>query len=156
MEQQNYTTSITVKATAHEAFNYINQVTKWWTENLEGRSEKLNDVFTVQFGDVHLSTQKLIEVIPYKRVVWLVTDSKLNFIVDKQEWTNTKIIFNLSEQDDKTIIQFIHEGLVPAEECFDACSNAWTDYLQNSLKKLINTGMGNPTPKEVHEKTENK
>ena len=152
MEKHNYTTSITVNATAHEAFSSINRVTKWWTENLEGRSEKLNDVFTVQFGDVHLSTQKLIEVIPDKKVVWLVTDSKLNFIVDKQEWTNTKIIFDLSEQDNKTIIQFTHEGLVPTVECFDACSNAWADYVQNSLKKLINTGQGNPTPNEAREK----
>jgi hypothetical protein len=152
MKTQDYTTSITVNATAHEAFSSINSVTKWWTENLEGRSEKPDDVFTVQFGDVHLSTQKLIEVILDKRVVWLVTDSKLNFIVDKQEWTNSKIIFDLAEQGDKTIIQFTHEGLVPSDECFNACSNAWSDYLQNSLKKLINTGKGNPTPREAKEK----
>ena len=152
MEKKDFNTSITVTASAHKAFNSINQVTKWWTENLKGRSEKLNDEFTVQFGEVHLSTQKLIEVVPDKKVVWLVTDSRLNFIVDKQEWTNTKIIFDLTEQGDKTIIQFTHEGLVPAGECFDACSNAWTGYLQNSLKNLINTGQGNPTPKEVKEK----
>ncbi len=152
MEKKDFNTSITVTASAHKAFNSINQVTKWWTENLKGRSEKLNDEFTVQFGEVHLSTQKLIEVVPDKKVVWLVTDSRLNFIVDKQEWTNTKIIFDLTEQGDKTIIQFTHEGLVPAGECFDACSNAWTGYLQNSLKNLIKTGQGNPTPKEVKEK----
>jgi Activator of Hsp90 ATPase homolog 1-like protein len=152
MGKQDFTTTITVTASAPEAFSSIQQVTKWWTENLEGRSEKLNDEFTVQFGDVHLSTQKLIEVVPDKRVVWLVTDSKLNFIADKQEWTNTKIIFDISGQGDKIIIRFTHEGLVPAGECFNACSNAWTDYLQNSLKNLINTGQGNPTRKELKEK----
>ena len=84
MKKQDYTASITVNATPQEAFKSINSVTKWWTENLEGSSQKLNDEFTVRFGDVHVSTQKLVEVIPDKKVVWLVTDSKLNFIKDKQ------------------------------------------------------------------------
>ena len=75
MKTQDYTVSITVNATVHQAFESINNVTKWWTENLEGHSKKLNDVFTVRFGDVHMSTQKLVEVVPDKRVVWLVTDS---------------------------------------------------------------------------------
>ena len=96
MKEQDYHTSITVNATAHEAFESINSVTKWWTENLEGSSQKLNDEFTVRFGDVHYSKQKLVEVVPDKKVVWLVTDSKLNFIKDKQEWTNTKISFEIS------------------------------------------------------------
>jgi len=148
MKEQGYHTSIIVDATAHDAFNYINSVTKWWTENMEGSSQKLNDEFTVQFGDVHYSKQKLVEVVPDKKVVWLVTDSKLNFLKDKQEWTNTKISFELSRLDNGTQIHFTHIGLVPEIECFDACSNAWSQYIQGSLLKLINTGKGQPTTKE--------
>jgi len=148
MNTQDYAVSITVDATPQEAFENINSVTKWWTENLEGNSKELNDEFSVQFGDVHYSKQKLIEVIPGKKVVWLVIDSKLNFLQDKQEWTGTKISFEISERDEKTRVKFTHHGLVPAIQCFDACSNAWGEYIHQSLSQLINTGKGQPTPKE--------
>jgi len=148
MKKQDYHASITVNATAHEAFESINSVTKWWTENLEGSSQKLNDEFIVRFGDVHYSKQKLVEVVHDKKVVWLVTDSKLNFLKDKHEWTNTKISFEISTQNDKTKIHFTHIGLVPKIECFDACSNAWSQYIQQSLWRLVNTGKGQPDKKE--------
>jgi len=144
MKKQDYHVSITVNATAKEAFNGINSVTKWWTEYLEGSSQKLNDVFTVRFDDVHVSTQKLVEVVPDKKIVWLVTDSKLNFVQDKQEWTNTKISFDIDEQDGKTQISFTHIGLVPEIECYGGCSNAWGQYIKGSLFKLLSEGKGMP------------
>lgn len=145
MNKQHYHTHFTVTATPREAFDAINNVTGWWTENMKGKSKKLNDEFSVQFGDVHYSKQKLVEVVPGKKVVWLVTDSALNFITDKQEWTNTQIHFELSAEGKKTRVDFTHLGLVPDVECFDACSNAWSQYIQGSLKKLIDTGKGEPT-----------
>lgn len=148
MKEQDFTTLITADTTAHEAFKSINNISGWWTENVEGRSQKLHDEFTVRFDDIHMSTQKLVEVIPDKKVVWLVTESKLNFVKNKQEWTGTKIRFDISEKEGKTRIRFTHEGLSPQIECFDACSNAWSDYLENSLKNLINSGKGKPTRKE--------
>jgi hypothetical protein len=127
-----------------EAFKCINNVTKWWTEHMEGRSQKLNDEFTVRFGDVHMSKQKLVEVIPDKKVVWLVTDSKLNFIRDKQEWTNTRISFELTNHDNQTQIKFTHHGLLPDVECYGACANAWGQYIRGSLFNLMTKGEGNP------------
>lgn len=155
MKAQDYHTSITVDATAEEAFESINSVTSWWTENMEGSSQELNDEFSVRFGDVHYSKQKLVEVVPGKKVVWLVTDSKLNFLKDKQEWDNTRISFEISTEKGKTKIDFKHIGLVPEIECFDACSNAWGQYIQQSLLPLINTGKGQPEKKDKP-KAENK
>jgi hypothetical protein len=144
MKNQDYSVSITVDVTAQEAFKGINSVTKWWTENLEGSSYKLNDEFTVRFGDVHYSKQKLVEFIPDKKVVWLVTDSKINFVQEKTEWTNTRISFEIITKGGKTSIRFTHFGLVPAIECYSACSGAWGQYIEGSLFKLLSTGKGTP------------
>jgi hypothetical protein len=144
MNKQDYTASITVNATPQEAFRNINSVTKWWTEDLKGSSQKLNDEFTVQFGDVHMSKQKLVEVIPDKKVVWLVTASKLNFIEDESEWTGTKISFELSNNNDKTQIHFTHIGLVPKVECYKDCVRGWDHYIKGSLFKLLTEGKGSP------------
>ena len=148
MKKQDYQIALTVNATADEAFNCINRVSDWWTENLEGNTVQLNDEFTVRFEDVHYSRQRLVEFIPNQRVVWLVTDSNLSWLVDKHEWTNTKISFNISNKDNKTHVLFTHIGLVPEIECYTDCSNAWSQFIQQSLLSLINTGKGYPDKKK--------
>ena len=94
--------------------------------------------------DVHRCKMKIIELVPDKKVVWLVLDNYFNFTKDKTEWKGTKIIFEISEKDNKTQIRFTHQGLVPEYECFEICENAWTQYIQKSLTDLITTGKGHP------------
>ncbi|HEY4334939.1 MAG TPA: SRPBCC domain-containing protein [Puia sp.] len=148
MTPKDFTATFLVDQTPEEAFEAINNVRGWWSEEVEGGTEKLNDEFVFQYKEAHYSKQKLIEVIPGKRVVWLVTESRLNFIEDKEEWTGTTISFDISPKDNKTQVRFTHHGLVPAGECFDACSNAWSGYITGSLRDLIATGKGQPALKE--------
>ena len=146
MKKQDYTASILVKATANKAFKSINHVTAWWTENLEGSSEKQNDVFTIHFGETFV-TMKIVESVPDKKVIWNVTDCYIPWLSDKKEWKDTRMVFEISAEGDSTSIQFTHVGLEPQVECYDNCVKGWDQYFKGSLAKLINEGLGLPQRK---------
>ena len=148
MKKQDYTASILVRATTNKAFKCINEVAAWWTENIEGSSEKLNDVFIVHFGEAFV-TMKIVESVPDKRVVWNVTDCYVHWLADKEEWKNTRIVFDISAEGDSTRIQFTHVGLTPQAECYDNCVKGWDQYIKDSLAKLINEGKGLPQRKQI-------
>lgn len=137
MNTQNFSTTILVDQKPAEVFNAINNVSDWWFGEIEGNTEKLNDEFTYKYETFHYSKQKVAEFIPNKRIVWLVTESSLSFIEDKSEWTGTKIIFDIAEKDNQTQVRFTHEGLVPKSECYNECSNAWSNIIRHSLYNLI-------------------
>jgi len=147
MNNQNFTTTILVDQSPKEAFNAINNVRGWWSENIEGGTEKRNDVFTYRVKDLHQCTMKLIEIIPNEKVVWLTLDNYFNFTENQTEWIDTKVSFEVDEKDGKTQIRFTHIGLIPTHECYQICENAWTGYIQGSLHDLITTGKGHPNPK---------
>jgi uncharacterized protein YndB with AHSA1/START domain len=142
MNTTDFTTTILVDQSPQEVFNAINHVSGWWQGAIEGSSNKLNDEFTYRMKEFHFSKQKIVEIIPNKKVVWLVTESKLSFTKDQSEWTGTKIIFEITEQDNKTQLRFTHAGLNPDIECYGACSNGWQQLIQQSLLSFITTGKG--------------
>ena len=142
-----FTTTLLVDQTPKEVFNAINNVRGWWSEEVEGSTSKINDVFNYHFEDLHHCKIKLIEVVPDKKVVWQVIENYFKFTKDKTEWTGTKVIFEISTKDGKTKLRFTHEGLVPEYECYEICQDAWTTYIQKSLRGLIATGKGQPNGK---------
>ena len=120
--------------------NLLN-VDQWWSglyeETIKGKSHHLNDEFTFEAGQgMHYSKQKLVELVPNKKIAWMVTDSKLTFLNKVDEWTNSKLLFDISKEGDKTLVTFTHDGLTPQIECFNQCSSGWTGYLNNLKKKL--------------------
>ena len=55
MQDQNFTTILLVDQTPEQAFDAINNISEGCNEGVEGNSKKLNDVFAVQFADMHYS-----------------------------------------------------------------------------------------------------
>ena len=149
MTTKDFTTTILVDKTPKETFNAINNVRGWWSEEIEGSTNKLNDEWTYHYEDVHRCKMKIVEFIPNKKVVWLVMDNHFNFTKDKKEWKGNKIIFEISQEENKTKLQFTHLGLVEKYECYKICQGAWTTYIQKSLRNLITKGKGQPNPKEA-------
>ena len=143
-----FVTTVTLDQSPEKVFNAINNVRGWWSESVEGNTDKLDEEFLYYYKDVHISKMKVVELVPGKKVAWLVLDNHFNFTEDKTEWNGNKIIFDIIAKGDKTELRFTQVGLVPAYECYAICSDAWTSYIQGSLKDLITTGKGKPNPKE--------
>jgi len=144
MSSQHFSTTIVVDQTPEQVFNAINNVREWWSAAIEGSTDQPDAEFTYHYEDVHTCRIKLTELVPNKKIGWLVLDNYFKFTKDKKEWTGTKIIFDIAPQAGKTAICFMHLGLVPEYECFDICVNAWTQYIRQSLFGLITTGKGQP------------
>ena len=143
-----FTATLLVPQTPIEAFNAIKNLRGWWSEEIEGGTDKLNDESIYHYKDVHYCKLKLIELVPGQKVVWLVLRNYFKFTNEQSEWNDTKLIFDISQKDNQTQITFTHEGLIPQHECYEICRDAWTGYVTNSLRSLITTGKGQPNAKE--------
>jgi hypothetical protein len=129
-----------VDQTPDQAFAAITNTRDWWTGEFAGTTGELDGEFTYRYKDMHYSKQKVTEAVPGKRLVWLVTDSRLEFVKDKHEWNGTTITFDIARKGDKTEVRFTHAGLDPSHECFADCSNAWSSLIGNKLRALIAKG----------------
>jgi uncharacterized protein YndB with AHSA1/START domain len=151
MKSQDFTTTVVLDAIPADIFKAVNNVRQWWSENIDGDTGKLNSEFLYHYEDVHRAKIRVTELLPDKKVAWHVVDNYFKFTEDESEWKDTSIIFEISEKEGKTQLKFTHEGLVPEYECFQICHDAWTHYVQGSLKDLIMKGKGYPTPKATDE-----
>lgn len=143
MNTKDFTLTLIGSKSAEDVYKTIANVRSWWSgyfnEVITGSAENPGDEFSFRAGDgVHYTKHKLIEVIPNKKLVWLVTESNLSFANPTDEWTGTKMIFEISGKDGKTEIVFTHQGLNPEFQCYDACAPAWTKYLQKLENNLNN------------------
>ncbi|MFC4942816.1 SRPBCC family protein [Pseudonocardia sp. GCM10023141] len=139
-----FTTTFTVDQTRAEAFAAVLDPRGWWAEGIDGRTDEVGAEFTYAFEDVHRTRIRVTDIEPDRKVSWLVLENHFNFTQDDTEWTGTTMTFDITEADGATTVRFTHEGLVPAYECFEACSTGWTFYVATSLRNLIATGTGQP------------
>jgi hypothetical protein len=130
-----YTVCIEVPGRPEEVFNLIvENIPSYWPEEMEGKANALNDEFVFRTGDAHYSKSRVVEFIPGKKYVWLVTDSIRKH--DGFVWTGTRMIYELSEAGIGTKISFTYDGPVfenEVELLKRVCDFCIKEKLQNFL-----------------------
>jgi activator of Hsp90 ATPase-like protein len=139
MSNASYTTHFTVDQTPDLVFAAINDVRRWWSEGIEGNANAVGAEFVHHVADIHRCKLKVLELIPGKKVVWLVLENHFSFTQDKTEWQGTTIVFEIAKKGTQTELRFTHEGLVPEYECYEACSEGWSTHVGRRLRDLITT-----------------
>ncbi len=148
MNINNYTATIIVQQEPNTVFQEIKNFRAWWSEDIEGKTDTINETFFYHYKDIHLCKIKLVEEVPNKKLVYKIIDNHFSFTKDKTEWIDTNLIFEIEKDKEQTKIKFTHKGLTPEHECFEVCNDAWGNYIKKSLFNLITMGKGDPNPKE--------
>jgi uncharacterized protein YndB with AHSA1/START domain len=117
----------------------------WWTRDTTGVS-KVGGTITFRFHsprgeEVGKFDMEVLELIPDRKVRWLVK-------AGPEEWVGTDVEFCLSQQEDYTIVLFGHRNWREAKEFTAHCSMKWATFLL-SLKDLVETGQGRPSPLDI-------
>jgi uncharacterized protein YndB with AHSA1/START domain len=120
-------------------------VAGWWTKETSGDS-KLGGTVEVVFrspsgelkGEMKFELSKLN---PNEQVVWRITSGP-------EEWLGTDVTFALSQRGALTIVLFGHRNWREAVEFTAHCSMKWATFLL-SLRQLVETGMGQPSPYDL-------
>src|SRR5690606_18550952 len=136
MNLSSFSTSFLTEKSPESAFQAISDFREWWSEEIEGPTNKLEETFYYHYKDIHLCKLKLTESVKNKRLVYEVLDNHFSFTKDPREWKGTRFLFEISEEDGKTKVTFTHEGLTPEHECYDICQESWENYILNSLFSL--------------------
>jgi len=129
----------------YEALSTTNGISSWWTKDTSGISEiGQNIVVTFRTPEDNEVGNMTIEVLDLKKdqtVHW-------KFITGPEEWIGTEVVFDIRQEEAYTIVIFNHINWAEEVEFKAHCSMKWATFML-SLKNLIETGTGNPSPFDV-------
>ncbi|MDP5182027.1 SRPBCC domain-containing protein [Blastococcus sp. BMG 814] len=124
----------------YDALTTVEGLAGWWTDDVAG-SPDVGGVLEFRFPPGGFDMQ-VLERRPAERVTWEV-------VAGPEEWVGTTVDWRLRRDGDYTIVMFQHQGWAEPVEFMHHCSTKWATYLM-SLKQLVETGQGAPSPKDVH------
>jgi len=132
-------------AQVYRALSTIDGVSGWWTRETTGLSQPggtIEFTFSTPGGKrIGGMSMEVLELEPDKGVRWRCTDGP-------EEWIGTEVGFELVQDGDYTIVRFGHRNWREALEFTEHCSTKWATFLM-SLKELVETGSGRPSPDDV-------
>jgi len=129
----------------YEALATIEGISGWWTQHTSGTAE-IGKTIVVRFlslegkeiGSMDMEVKALE---PGKKVQWTFTDGPA-------EWIRTDVVFDLYQEEDYTIVLFSHRNWIEEVEFTAHCSMKWGIFML-SLKELVETGKGKPSPYDI-------
>lgn len=60
------------------------------------------------------------------------------------EWLDTKVLWQITEQEGGSRFEILHQGLSPDLLCYDVCEAGCDMFFLGSLKHYFDTGQGKP------------
>lgn len=145
MSKTNYSKKLQVNTSPNLVFKAITaEIDKWWTIH-SNIADRLNSKLTVKFGETTVKEMSVTKLDENKNLTWKVTKAFIDIegLTKKDEWVGTEIKWEITPTHQGSQIIFIHKGLTPEFECYNACESGWNFFL-NSLKSYLETGKGNP------------
>ncbi len=124
----------------YEALTTVEGLAGWWTDDTTGSAE-VGGVLKFRFPPGGFDME-VVEQEPSERVAWKVVEGP-------EEWVGTTTDWQLRQDNDLTIVLFKHQGWREPVEFMHHCSTKWATFLM-SLKSLVETGKGAPSPRDVH------
>jgi uncharacterized protein YndB with AHSA1/START domain len=117
-------------------------VAGWWTRETTEADGTLSARFRTPAGEeVGRMEFEVLAQDPNREVRWRFTDGPA-------EWIGTDVTFQLSEADGQTIVVFGHRNWREPVEFMAHCSMKWATFLL-SLRELVETGRGKPSPDDL-------
>ncbi|QYC40237.1 hypothetical protein Nocox_13100 [Nonomuraea coxensis DSM 45129] len=123
----------------YDALTTVEGLARWWTDDTKGNGD-VGGVLEFRFPAGGFDME-VVELRPSERVAWRVVDGP-------EEWIGTTIDWDLRQDGDYTIVLFKHQGWKEPVEFMHHCSTKWGSFLM-SLKSLVETGEGAPSPRDV-------
>ena len=128
----------------YKALTTRERLAAWWTNNTQGESKvggALRFRFVADGVEIGGFDMKVLELDPGKRVLWQVVDGP-------KEWIGTKVSWELKQEGEYSIVLFKHQDWKEPVDFMHHCSTKWATFLM-SLKSLVETGKGAPSPDDV-------
>lgn len=147
-DRDSLTIVLKLKEKPEAVFEAVNNVRGWWSEEIDGRTDQLGE-FRYRYQEAHNCTIRIVELLPFESVRWLVVENYFDFVEEKSEWTGTEILFEILPKGNETELRFSHIGLTPKYECFEICSVVWREYIEGSPRSLITCGKGQPNTRSA-------
>lgn len=122
-------------------------IRNWWTINCE-MEERVGGRAAFRFpGSGFYAVVRIARLEPGRLVEWECLDNQhpenAGF-ADLKDWIGTRMRFEIEEADGgASRLVFTHAGL-GALECHGVCSSAWSFFLNESLRRYLETGTGAP------------